>query len=74
MLCARFEKAANKEKATNKIIEIPFKEAIRSEIQVLDNTSIATVRSCAPCLSSTVGTYKALGQQEQSANSYDLPE
>lgn len=39
--------------------EVPFNEAIRSEIHVLDTTRKATARSCAPCLSSTVGICKA---------------
>lgn len=35
---------------------IPFNDAIRSETHVLDRTSKATASSCAPCLSSIVGT------------------
>lgn len=39
--------------------KIPFSEAIRSEIHVLDTTRKATARNCAPCLSNNVGTWKA---------------
>ena len=38
--------------------KIPFSEAIRSEIHVLDTTRKATASNCTPCLSSTVGTWK----------------
>lgn len=38
--------------------KIPFSEAIRSEIHVLDTTRKATASNCAPCLSSNVGTWK----------------
>jgi len=37
--------------------KIPFSDAIRSETHVLETTRKTTASSCAPCLSSIVGTW-----------------